>query len=181
MRGWTSRLVMAIGLVAIPGIAVAQPLEGDPASTELPRVRSRHAALQALIARAEVQSPTFHRLVQTINASDGIVYIDPGTCRHGVRACLAHLSSAGGHRFLFVKVDVGRAHHVVMASIGHELQHAIEVLNNPEVTDGVSLYFFYKLNDDHFGTSVSFETVAAIEAGDAVADEIRRFQRATRK
>ena len=28
-----------------------------------------------------------------------------------------------------------------MASIGHELQHAIEMLSNPAVTDYASMYF----------------------------------------
>ena len=133
---------MAIGLVAVPGTVVAQPLEGDPPSTELLRVRARDPALQALIARAEVQSPTFHRMVHTINASDGIVYIDPGTCRRGVRACLVSVTSAGGHRFLFVRVDMGKADHALMASIGHELQHAVEVLGTTEVRDYSSLYLF---------------------------------------
>ncbi len=172
---------MAIGLVAIPGTVAAQPIDGDPASTDLLRVRSRHAGVKAAIARAEVQSPTFHRMVQTINASDGVVYIDAGTCRHGVRACLVSVTSAGGHRFLFVKVDIGRADDAVMASIGHELQHAIEVLNNSEVTDGATLYLFYKMSSDRLGSSASLETLAAVAAGDDVADEIRRFQRATRK
>ena len=182
MAGWTSRLVMAIGLMAIPGTVAAQPLDVDPASTELLRVRSRHAALQALIARAEVQSPTFHRMVQTINASDGIVFIDPGTCGHGLRACLVRVASAGQHRFLFVKVDIGKADHEVMASIGHELQHTVEVLSNPRVRDQSSMYFLYKFNRDYGAhSSVAFETTAAIEAGRAVADEIRRFQSAKRK
>ncbi len=173
---------MAIGLAAIPGTVVAQPLDGDPASTELLRVRARHPALQELIARAEVQSPTFHRMVHTINASDGIVYIDPGTCRRGVRACLVSVTSAGGHRFLFVRVDMGKADHALMASIGHELQHAVEVLGTAGVRDYSSMYFFYSIHSDRsggrsFSAFSAFETAAAIEAGDAVADEIRRFQR----
>ena len=44
------------------------------------------------------------------------------------------------------------------------------------------MYFFYTVNNDRFSRSLpAFETIAAIKAGDAVADEIRRFQRATRK
>ena len=30
-----------------------------------------------------------------------------------------------------------------MAPIGHELQHAIEILSDPQVTDGVGAYFLF--------------------------------------
>jgi hypothetical protein len=171
---------MAVGLIAIPGTAVTQPLEGDAATTELIRVRSRHPALHPLIVRAEKESATFSRMVHTINASDGIVFVDPGTCGHGLRACLVKVASSGQNRFLFVKVDTGKADHEVMASIGHELQHAVEVLSNPAVRDQSSMYFFYRFNRDRGSfSSPAFETTAAIEAGQAVADEVRRFQRAS--
>ena len=127
MRKWTCELVVAIGLLAIPGQCSGPTLADDPARRNCscpiasPRpARADHASGS--------QSPTFRRMVETINASDGIVYIDPGTCRDGVRACLVNVSSAGGHRFLFVKVDMEKADHALMASIGHELQHAVEVL-----------------------------------------------------
>lgn len=91
------------------------------------------------------------------------------------------VTSSGQHRFLFVKVDIGKTDRELMASIGHELRHAVEVLSAPGVRDQSGLYFLYKLNPERGGfsfSSPSFETTAAIEAGEAVADEIRRFQRA---
>ena len=179
MREWTCGFVMAIGLVAIPNTAPAQTQPGEPAGTEIGHVRSHHQALRAMIATASEQSSTFRRMVETINASDGIVYIEPGVCRHGVRACLVKVTSAGRYRSLFVNVDITKAERKLMAAIGHELRHAIEILGEPGVTDRASMYFFYKYNSDRGSfSSPAFETVAAIEAGDTVADEIGRFQRA---
>ena len=176
---------MAIGLLAIPSSAPAQTQADEPAGTEIGHVRSHHPGLRAMITAASDQSPTFRRMVETINASDGIVYIDAGTCRGGVRACLVTVTSGGGHRFLFVRVDTKKADHALMASIGHELQHAVEVLGTTEVRNYASMYFFYTVNNDRVGGSLpassAFETAAAIKAGRTVADEIRRFQRGTRK
>jgi hypothetical protein len=175
MSTWTTGLAMVITLVAIPATAETQPKRGAP-SSELPHVRSRHQPLRALIARGIEQSPTFRRLVETIEASDGIVYIEPGVCKHGVRACLVQVASAGGRRFLFVKVDITKADRALIGSIGHELQHAVEVLTNPAVKDYSDLYFFYKSNRDRGAfSSPAFETRAAIEAGETVADEIGRY------
>ena len=181
MRAWTTGFMMAIELVAIPGTALPQPRLGEPTITKMSHVRSGQPALVALITRAGEQSLTFRRLVETIEASDGIVYVEPGFCRHGVRSCLVKVTSSGQHRFLFVKVDIGKTDRELMAWIGHELRHAVEVLSAPGVRDQSGLYFLYKLNPERGGfsfSSPSFETTAAIDAGEAVADEIRRFQRA---
>ena len=60
--------------------------------TELARVRSNNSSLAALITRATEQSATFRGLIDAINVSDGIVYVESGRCRYS-RACLV-----GGHR-----------------------------------------------------------------------------------
>lgn len=89
-----------------------------------------------LIVRAGEQSSTFRQMVETINASNGTVFIEQGVCRgERVRACLVTVTSAGPRRYVFVKVDIKNAIREPMALIGHELRHAIEVLSNPRVTD----------------------------------------------
>ena len=145
MRKWTCELLVAIGLLAIPNSAPAQTQADEPAGTEMGHVRSHHLGLRSMITTASDQSPTFRRMVETIDASDGIVYIDPGDMpRHGVRACLVSVSSAGGHRFLFVRVDIGeggsmRSWHRSVTSCSMR----VEMLGKPEVTDPASMYFFY--------------------------------------
>jgi hypothetical protein len=94
----------------------------------------------------------------------------------------ARFSSAGQRRFLFVKVDIGKTNRALMASIGHELQHAVEVLSDHRTTGHSGMYFLYQFNRERGGfSSTSFETREAIEAGEAVADEIGRYQRSARQ
>ena len=61
----------------------------------------------------------------------------------------------------------------VMASIGHELRHALEVLENRGIVDNASLFFFYAEKRD--AKDRPFETRAAIDAGFAVRREVSSF------
>jgi hypothetical protein len=57
-----------------------------------------------------------------------------------------------------------------MASIGHELQHALEVLSYSSVRSSSEMILLYKRICDLCGGS--FETNAAVRAGYAVRDEL---------
>jgi hypothetical protein len=177
----TRRLIASGILVA--AIAVdCRPAEAggdDPVAAHDPRVRTNHDGIRALIAQATEQSPTFRALVETINASDGIVYVLSADCGHGVRACLTDVRAAGNRRFLTVRVDIRKADHDLMASIGHELRHVVEVLGDPGVRSRASLYFFYK-REGFTGLTGTFETKAAVEAGDAVKAEVGKYNRRVR-
>jgi len=121
-----------------PAHAAAQGTSG----TRIPRVRSHSPEVADLIRAASDASATFRRLIAAIDDTDGLVYVDDGKCGHGVSACLLlTVQVAGPFRILRIKVDARRLDCRLMAQIGHELQHAIELLSDPRVTDGVSAYF----------------------------------------
>src|SRR5438552_2235191 len=120
-------LVISVGLLTAP---VATAAVGDAA-----RVRSSSHYIELVIDEAIERSATFRRLVAEIEGSDGIVYVEPGSCRHGVRSCLLlSVTRAGGFRLLRIVVDPFRSPWDLTASIGHELQHVVEVLSNPSLT-----------------------------------------------
>jgi hypothetical protein len=59
-----------------------------------------------------------------------------------------------------------------MGSIGHELQHALEVLSDRSVKDAASFFlFFSRVAENSFGT---FETRAAVNAGSMIRREVGR-------
>lgn len=159
--------IRAVLLVSIAALATTTTM-ANPAIAE---VRSTNPFIRALIAEAAGRSRTFHRLVETIEASDGIVYVESGTCGHGAQACLAmSVTAAGPYRILRILINTHRRRWDLMESIGHELRHAIEVLENPRLVDAAAIYLFYAQETgmvDH-----AFETGAAREAGFAVRREI---------
>jgi hypothetical protein len=137
-------------------------------------VRSTSPALAALVQHARVTSPTFQRLVDTITSSDGIVYVEEGSCKRPARACFVTVIKPGAHRLLFVNVDPHRADWDLIGSIAHELRHTIEILGSA-VTSNSEMYLFYGRQASTM--SSGFETPAAIEAGNAVRAEVRQYHR----
>lgn len=139
-------------------------------------VRSSSPVIAALIQSASEQSKTFKRLIDTINQSDGIVFVEEGTCGHGVQACFVTVTKAGRDRILWVKVDTRRSDLDLKAQIGHELRHTIEVLSDRSVTNQVAMSFFYsQMGPVRSGSR--FETTDAIETGEAVRLEVSAFNR----
>ena len=164
-------MIAAAVVLAATGSARAAERE-----TVGPRVRSSHPYIRAMIEEAAQRSPTFRRLIENIEATDGIVYVEQGVCGHHVRACLAMMvTPTGDYRFLRVLIDARQPDWNVMATIGHELQHALEVLENRTITTSEAIYLFYKREgetmDDHF------ETGAAERMGDIVSKEVTSFSR----
>jgi hypothetical protein len=168
----TRPLLVAATMLAgfLAGTPVAKAAE-EAASAGASRVRSNHPRIVALIAEATERSPTFRGLVETIEATDGIVYVQEGICRHGIRACLTGVTKPGAMRFLWIRVDTGKTDRELMASVGHELRHAVEVLSNRRVTSTGAMYLLYKREGLKTDSS-AFETVAAVEAGRAVGLEL---------
>ena len=137
------------------------------------RVRSEHPVIAAAIVEAAEHSPAFRSMIEAVERTDGIVYVREGICRRGLRACLAGVHSAPSNRFLYVKVDTRKvAGCELMASVGHELQHAVEVLQNPKVIDNYTLAQFY-LHKGPTGDDLRFETEAATRAGLLVEKELK--------
>ena len=142
-------------------------------------VRSSSAQIIALLRDGVRDSATLLRLVATLDMMDGIVYIEPGTCRRGadrLPACLVNeIVAAGGRRYLRILVNVKKDRVDLTGSLGHELEHAVEVLTESSVTSTASLLAFYQ-GDGRNGAR-SFETSAAVDAGLAVARESKASQK----
>jgi hypothetical protein len=174
MTSTTQQLMVGMMMTALVG--TGRPVVA--ASVDAPatgRVRSTTAVIGRVLKEASDRSRTFRRLVETINASDGTVYVEEGKCRYAFRACLVTVTTANAHRYLWVKVDTRTAESDLMGSIGHELQHAIEVLSDRTVTSGFAMYYFY-LGEGSHSIGLAFETDAAIEAGEAVRAEVREYR-----
>jgi len=161
-----------MALVRSAILIVAMLAAGETALA--PRVRSSHPYIRAMIAEAQVRSPTFRALVGAIEATNGIVYVEEGDCHHQVRACLPPIvTSTRDFRFLRVIVDARQEDWQVMSDIGHELQHALDVLSDPLARTDSSLFFLalqgtFSVGDIH-------ETRTAVKSGESVKEEVKAF------
>lgn len=168
-----ARLAIESGIIAACAGAIPTPAAAA-VPQEIPRVRDNgDPSIGALIREATARSATFRHLVETIDATDGIVYVEHGKCRRGAHAYLMlSVTVAGPHRVLRIVVNRRRDPTAVMAAIGHELRHAVEVLHDRAVTTDRAIYFFYQREGSR--SCDRFETAAAVRAGSQVFDELSR-------
>ena len=139
---WTCD-VRVLLLTAVVSACGSPAWSADIQAPPLVRVRSGNASIVAVIREAAVRSTVFRRLIKTIDTTDGLVYIEEGKCGHSVLACLLlSVQVAGPHRLVRIFVDPRRDKHdcEFMASIGHLLRHAIEVLSEPKIRDYKARY-----------------------------------------
>ena len=171
-RSCLAALRTAIGAATVVSqLTLASVLAAD--EPKFIRVRSSDAAIAEFIDLAAARSQTLRSLVARIEASDGIVHVEPGVCGHGTRACLKlWMTASGSTRFLRVVVNRKKASSDADfgGSIGHELQHTVEALSNPATVDSLRLYNFFSRTASP--SEDRFETIEAIHAGDAVRREL---------
>jgi hypothetical protein len=183
--GKTALVTLATLVLSVSPWIRAQSVASDgPAATgevRMPRIRSDDATITALIAQASQGSATFRRFVDLIDATDGIVYVERGRCRYQMGACLvATVKVAGPNRILRIVIDRRKApcDLNLMASIGHELWHAIEVLREPSIRSDSAFFFFYLREGLHTNRLQfplgAWETPAADKAGVDVLAELRK-------
>ena len=183
-KGTRGVLILAILLMVRTLELDAQTISPDLLAPSIngpamPRVRSEEPRFAALIAEAAEWSPTIRRLVDAVEASDGIVYIAPGRCGKSVRACMIHsVTMAGPNRVLRIVIDPRDRDCVVAGSIGHELWHALEVLRERSLTSDAAVFHFYARAGRHTpqnGDPVApVETKGALQAGSAAQADLRR-------
>jgi hypothetical protein len=141
-------------------------------------IRTESAAIKAAIDQAIERSATFRQMVRAIEDSDSIVFLTEGDCGHNEHACFTNVTTAGRRRILWVTIDLRKAaaDWDVMGSIAHELRHTVEVISEPGVRSfGEKFGLYLRIGFHEKGGG--FETMAALDAGNAVREEVRKFER----
>jgi len=173
---WLSPMVVSVCLALCPGPAVGQTTDATR------HVRAFDPALRGLLDEGIERSVTFHRLVQRIDETDGIVYVESGTCSIGAAmGCLMLAVREAGHtRYLSIHLPP-RQHRrdTYIALTGHELQHASEVLTARWVRNSADAYaLFIRIGSAE--SIRSFETAEAQRVGALIAQELAACPRTCR-
>jgi hypothetical protein len=108
---------------------------------------------------------------------DVIVYVEPKLTRQALKGYLAHnIVASGGYRYLRVAVETQGSVRRLVALLPHELQHAVEVAQDPEARDPEGLERMFDRLPVKFGCggTTCSETQAAKDVEHAVSEELRR-------
>jgi hypothetical protein len=161
----TRAAVTALSILALvtPVIASGPPAPPSPSSS----VRAETAGGKQLIADGTAGSAAFRALVSTVEQSDLVVYV---RCRlfpeHELRGRLGLLSATRVHRYAVIEVSCYQPYSALLATLAHELQHAVEVASAPWVVDARTFEEFYAATGElsrSDGWTRAYETPAAIE------------------
>jgi hypothetical protein len=166
---------MAMALVFAAALVPARAADWHVRSSE-----SKHGQL---IRHGYERSVTFRQLVDSLNASDVIVYVEaqPEFNARTGGLLLHSVVSAGGHRYLRVKLRGGGGDGTI-AVLAHELQHAHEVAQARDVHDDEQMTaLFARLDNRTCLRRACYETNAAQEVQGAVAAELATWRKERRE
>jgi hypothetical protein len=152
------------------------PLEAGGATNPDSHVRATEPVIRALLQTGLSRSATFQRLVDALNQADVIVYVDPLRTREMLGGYLSHdVISAGGYRYLHIAINVRGGDVRVIALLAHELQHAIEVAEDPDAGDARHVDALFRRLASKAGCTIAScsETAAAIKVQNLVDSELK--------
>jgi hypothetical protein len=141
------------------------------------RIRTTDARIRALIDVAVLASPSLRALVERVERSDVVVYVQ---CERyapsRVAGRLTFISAAGGLRYVVVRLMRLESRAQQIALLAHELQHAVEIADTPAIVDGPTLAREYHrmghVNPWSPTPGIAFDTTAAVDVGRQVLTEV---------
>lgn len=147
----------------------------EPGSNPNP-VRSSTAWGLDIIAEGCARSPSFRSIVDRLRQTNLVVYVEPARHLPGFMIGATEFVGVNGDfRYVRVSIRLGSSKKNVIALLGHELQHALEIGLAPEVVDQATLEALYRRIGDRSVDGV--DSAAARATGDRVYEELWKSRR----
>jgi len=151
-----------------------------PLADPFVRVRPTTALGRRVVDTGVARSATFRALVQALEDSDVIVYVDlKPSMDSDISGKLEFMGRGGANRYL--RITVSSLHHMNMlvSLLGHELQHAVEVATASDVTTPAKFATLYRRIGVPTGPG-RYDSIAARTAGYTVRAELHGRERESR-
>jgi hypothetical protein len=180
---WFLSLAVAGAVADGPAAAPSSPVKiGDPAPSVLAasllaadtrRIRAATPRIGKLIDEGVQRSRTFAQLVNEVHETNVIVYIEASFgLPQDVAGRILLAGVAGQQRYLRVQVRATLQRDQVIATIAHELRHALEVAADQTVVDDKGFAALYRRIGDSPHAWGGFDTMAARTTGRRVQNEL---------
>ena len=147
-----------------------------PAAAQGPCVRAVDPVINALVEQGLARSATFRRLYEQLADSDLIVHLERGPQPWLAAGFNQFVVNVGARRFLRITLNIAQANDEAVALLGHELQHAVELAEQPDVNDIAGYERLYRrigyrscARDQR-----CYDTAAAVTAGHVIFKELRQ-------
>jgi len=139
-------------------------------------VRASDAKVAALLNAGMSHSTTFREIVDTLDRSDVVVYVESKTDRQALGGYLKHsVVAAGEYRYLQIAIEARGSERRLVSLLAHELQHAVEVSQHKDVRDARAMEQLFNSLAIKFGCdgSTCTETQAAKDVEATVNAELK--------
>ena len=146
----------------------------------LVRVKPADAEMRRLVLSGHARSATFRALMDEIHRTNVVVVIQFGQCAKGrIRSCVSHVEGDSRQRHIAIKLNASATTNGLIATIAHELHHALEIAREPDVTNSeqaLALYRRIAIGRCGQGLDERCETEAARQIEARVNEELARGQ-----
>ena len=168
---WTICLALSL---AAPALSWAEPLPAGPRDHLGSHVRGATPKIKSLIEEGIRRSPTFRKLVERLNDSDVVVYLNvTNDLPPGLDGRLSFMTYAGSVRYMHAQIIDGLGIDGAIAIAAHELQHAVEVAEHPDVRSVEALAALYERIGERSPVAHNrYDTAAARRTGRRVRQEL---------
>ena len=135
-------------------------------------IRTTDQSVRKLLRRGYRQSRSFADLVNRLQRSDVIVYIeDLPRLPASLEGRMMMLPRVHAHRYVRIQITLRGSAEDAIAILGHELQHAVEVADAAEVDNADGLARLYQRIGIRSGRHL-YDTAAAQDKGRTVRREL---------
>jgi hypothetical protein len=179
-----ARQVLLAGILASQVLAADSAAAGSPGQIQTaaaaachgagsPAIRSNFTWVDQLVQNGNAHSPTFAAETQELASSDLVVFLEPLMHMPAeLSAYLVFMSATSACRFVRIRYDIHLSDPRAIAMIGHELRHALEIANHPEVVDSLSLSAMYKRYGRQVSDGEVYDSVEAVAVGRTILQEL---------
>ncbi len=164
------RVLLAIALIATlaSSAGLAAERQGGP------RLRPQDSRIVSVMREGAARSATFRALVDRIEASNVIVYVALNPLlKSSLSGSLTWMTRTNEYRYVRASISTELTFDQMIATVAHELQLAVEVIEDPSVQDERSLVALYRrIGEPSRAATTGWETLSAQQTGYQVRREL---------
>jgi hypothetical protein len=170
-----SAAILACTLALTPGLDSRAP--SVPVDAIGSHVRALDPRTREWIRVGTTQSPTFRALLARLAATDLILYIQiVDRIIGGSAGRLYFVTATASVRYVRIELVADGNVRDMVALVGHELQHAVEIADAPQVRDRQALALLYLGMGENSLNSSQYDSVAARVTEERVRSELGGYR-----
>lgn len=166
---FTSLPALALGLTHL---AAPATIDRTGAGEATLRLRAATPSVQRLIDDAARLSPSVRGLIDRLDCTDVFVYVQLTGSPQVKTGSTTFVATTPHGRYLRIQISAGLPSWARIHLLGHELQHAVEIADDPAVTSEAALRNLYGRIGHTTNGPDRFETTAALEIEAVVRGEL---------